>query len=133
MRAKSVGDRARRYRESGPERPRKAASLLRALPKNDGLDGLEDDHQIQGDGHVLDVIEVELKLLLRLFEGRAVLVAHLRPAGKSGANNVPQVVIGNLLRKPFHELRALGPRTNEAHVATQNVPKLGDLIEARLA
>ena len=45
-----------------------------------------------GDRQVLDVEEVVLQLLHRVFDARAVGVAHLGPAGQAGPHDVPLAV-----------------------------------------
>ncbi len=46
---------------------------------------------------------------------------------------MPQVIVGNLLRKPLHKFRALRARTDKSHVSAEYVPELRNLIEASLA
>ena len=105
----------------------------RPLPQDDGLDGFEDDEEVERDRQVLDVEEVVLQLLHRVFDAGAVGVAHLRPAGQAGLDDVALAVERNLAVKLLHELRALGPRPHEAHVAAQHVPQLRQLVEPRAA
>ena len=66
---------------------------------------------------VLDVEEVVLQLLQRVLDARAVGVADLRPAGQAGPDDVALAVERNLPRELPDELRPLGPRSDQAHVA----------------
>ena len=45
---------------------------LQTPPEHYGLNGLEDDEQVQPDGHVLDVEEIVLKLLEGVLDARPV-------------------------------------------------------------
>src|SRR5438309_22859 len=92
--------------------------ISRAFPEQHRLDGLQHDDQVEGNRHVLDVKEVILELLHRVFDTCGVGVAHLAPASKSGLDNVSLRIKGNQSSEPAHELRALWPRSDEAHVSS---------------
>src|SRR3954469_4688815 len=65
-----------------PKRPIRPATL-RPPPEEHGLDGRKNDEQIERNRHILDVEQVVLELLQRIFDARAVCVAHLRPASEA--------------------------------------------------
>ena len=111
----------------------KPMDVRNAAPEEHGLDRREDDEQVERDRQVLDVEEVVLQLLHRVFDARAVGVAHLRPSGQAGPDDVALAVERNLLGQLLDELRPLGPRADEAHVADQHVPQLRQLVEPRAA
>src|SRR5260370_29228764 len=46
---------------------------------------------------------------------------------------MPLFVVRNLLRKLSHEVWSFGPRADKAHLATQDIPELRNLIYANLA
>jgi hypothetical protein len=46
---------------------------------------------------------------------------------------VAQHVLRDSLLELIHEVRPLGTRTDERHVAAENVPELRQLVDARLA
>ena len=82
---------------------------------------------------MLEVVEIVGEFFAGFCQRGAVTVAHLCPAGESGADHVAQVVEGDFLCEPGGELGALGPRADEAHLTAQHVPELWDLIDACLA
>ena len=82
---------------------------------------------------VLDVIEIVLELLPRIFNRSAIGILDLRPTGQARRDQVSLFVISNLLGKLRDKVRALGTRTDEIHVAAQDVPELRNLVDANLA
>ena len=81
---------------------RATAGITSPLPRmRHRLDGLEDDEQVEGDRHVLDVEQVALQLLHRVFDAGAVAVADLRPAGQARAHHVPLPVERESLGQAF--------------------------------
>src|ERR1044071_2186897 len=86
-------------------------------PQDHSFHGFENDKQIQGEAHMLCIVEVVLKLFLSLFQRSSVLVFHLRPTGKPGADDMTQMVVRDRLHQPLHEFRALWARTDKAHIA----------------
>src|SRR5206468_4104274 len=83
--------------------------------------GLEDDDDIERDRHVLDVEQVVLQLLDRVFDAGAIRIADLRPARQPGLQYVPLTIVGDLLDKLLHELGPFRPGTHEAHVTAEDV------------
>src|SRR5437899_4451514 len=62
----------------------RARSLSRAFAEQNDADRFEQDNEIENEGVVLDVVKIVFQLLDRLFDGRAVRVAHLGPSRQSG-------------------------------------------------
>ena len=83
--------------DDGVTRGRASALHAHPLSQQDGLDRLEDDEQVERERQVLDVEEVVLQLLQRVLDAGAVGVAHLRPAGEPGPDDVALAVERNLL------------------------------------
>src|SRR5215469_3601454 len=82
---------------------------------------------------MLEIVQVVLEFPLCFFEGRAILIAYLRPAGNTWPNHMTQIEIGNFIAEPLHELRTFRAWTNKSHVSAKDIPKLRNLIQARLA
>src|SRR5260370_13214316 len=108
-----------------------AYPLLSTPAQEDGFDRQEHDQQIQTNRSVLDVEQVVLKFFARIFYGAAVLVLDLRPSGEAGPHHVAHAVIRDFFGEPFDEFRALGTRADKGHIAFEDAPQLGNLIEAR--
>ena len=100
---------------------------------DDDSRGLQQNQEIQGQAVVLDVVEVVVELLLRVLEGGAVRKIDLRPAGYAWFYDMTAVVIGDLRRKLADELGPLRPRADEAHLALEDVPELGQFVHAEAA
>ncbi len=109
------------------------AGSLGPLAGQDDLHRVENDRDVEAEREVLDVVKVVAQLLHGILDGSAVPIPHLRPPRKSGSDRVALGVEGNLRAQLLDEERALGPRTDEAHVPSQHVPELRQLVEPRLA
>lgn len=101
-------------------------ALGRALGDED-LDGLDHDDEVLDDAVVLDVHEVVDEFVVR---GGVVLGEDLGEAGDAGLNVVAVGVLGVLRGELLDEVRALGARADEAHVAVEDVPDLRQFVEA---
>src|SRR2546430_16933544 len=78
-----------------------------------------------------DVVQVELQLLHRVLVTLAVRVIHLRPARDAGFHQVPKMIKWDCLLISLGALAPLRPRSNQADVSFERVPKLRQLIEAK--
>src|SRR5215213_30103 len=107
--------------------------LLGPAPKQNYLDRLKDNDCIENQPLVFDVEQIVLKFLTCIFDRRAVRILDLRPARESRRDQVSLLVERDLFGELRHEMRALGPWANEAHLAFQDVPELRNLIDADLA
>jgi len=99
---------------------------------NHRLDCVEHDDEIERQRHVLDVVQLVLQFLQRIFPAGAVPVAHLRPSRDAGLHDVALPVERNIARETLHELRTLGSRPHEAHLTNEDIPQLGKLVETTL-
>src|SRR5712692_1061757 len=82
---------------------------------------------------MLDVKKIELQLLFRFVNTGAVLVLYLRPSGDTGPHRVALTKDREFLLQQRTKMRLLGARADQAHVATKNVEKLRNFIQAILA
>lgn len=101
-------------------------ALGRALGDED-LDGLDHDDEVLEQAVVLDVHEVVDEFVVRR---GVVLGEDLGEAGDAGLDVVAVGVLGILRGELLDEVRALGARADEAHVAVEDVPDLRQLVEA---
>ena len=106
--------------------PADVATLCRALGDED-LDGLDHDDEVLNQAVVLDVHEVVDEFVVR---GGVVLGEDLGEAGDAGLDVVAVGVLGVLRGELLDEVRALGARADEAHVAVEDVPDLRQFVEA---
>src|SRR5690348_13284492 len=81
---------------------------------------------------MLDVVEVVLEFDLGVLNAGSVAVLDLRPAGKAGLHGMAHSVIWDLLGELVDELRAFRARADQTHVTFEDVPELGNFIQARL-
>jgi hypothetical protein len=96
---------------------------------SDRLKSLEEDHQIQQDRSVLDVVQVKLKLFDLTFQGVAVAAIDLGPAGQARLDGKAEGIKWHSFFDFFGEVAADGPRTDEAHVAPEDVDQLRQFIQ----
>ena len=69
---------------------------------------------------------------MRFLERRVAAPAvDLRPAGQAGLHLVAQHVLRNAVLELLDEVRALGARADDRHVAPEDVPELRQLVEVR--
>src|SRR5947208_16246667 len=76
-----------------------------------------------------DVVEIVLKLLKRILVALAVRVIHLRPAGDPRFHQVTEMITRNYLLLAFGALGPFRARTDQAHVALEDIPKLRQLVD----
>lgn len=82
---------------------------------------------------MFDVIHIVLVFPQAIFDGGAVGVLDLRPAGDAGLDDVPKFVVRNGRFEHFDENGPLGTGTDERHFAPQHVEQLGNFVNAGLA
>src|SRR4029453_9016022 len=78
-----------------------------------------------------NIIEVVFQLLNGVFVILTVRVIHLRPARDTRFHQVPKMIKWDCLLIAFGALAPLRPRTNQADVSFERVPKLRQLIESK--
>src|SRR5262249_15138036 len=76
---------------------------------------------------------IVLQLLDRVVLGRTIGIAELSPTGDAGFHAMTQGVVWNFLRKLTHKLWSLRTRANKAHVTSQDVENLRQLVYTQLA
>lgn len=100
--------------------------LIGAFAGEDGFDGLEEVHEVNPDGPVADIPGVHLNAF---FVGGVAAAAGLPHAGDAGQDHAVLAEVVAVALDFFGDNRA---RTDEAHVALDNVPELRQLVEAGL-
>lgn len=95
--------------------------------EGDGLDGLEEVHEVDPDGPVADVPGVHGDAL---FVGGVAAAAGLPHAGDAGQDHA---VLAEVVAVALDLFGDDGPWSDEAHVAADDVPELRQLVEAGLA
>ncbi len=96
------------------------------LPK-----GHEKDPKIEGDGPVLDVVEIVLDPLFQ--GGIASPAIDLSPPRQTCLDLVAEHVIGNVVFKFLDQLGPFRPRSDETHLPLQDIEELRQFIQARLS
>src|SRR5262249_23154158 len=97
------------------------------------LHGVEQDQEVEEQREILDVVEVVLQLLQRVFDRGAVAIPDLRPAGEPRFYGQPLHVVRDFLLQALHELRSFRPGPDEAHVTEQHIDQLRGLVETGTA
>ena len=103
------------------------AWLVGPLPPDDGGDGAEEDLDVLPDAVGEDVFLVEAHLLA---EGDFAAAHHLPEAGDAGDDVEALAVLEGVLAD---FVRGWRPGADEAHVADEDIPELGELVDARAA
>ena len=107
----------------------RGATHFAPLPEKNDLHRVDHDGQIEEHREMLDVVEVVAEFLGRVLNRRTIAVLDLRPSSHARLDGVALHVEGNDGRQVLHEVRSLGARANEAHVASHHVPELRKLVE----
>ncbi len=90
----------------------------------DSRDSEREDLGVKPQRPAIDIVQVERESLL---PSEGVAPAHLRQAGKAGANIMAALLFGRIKGEIIHKE---GPRADQAHFAFKNIDELGKLIEA---
>src|SRR5262249_30007484 len=94
---------------------------------------LAEDDPVESGRAVLGVVEVVAQLPGRAEVRARVAAAHLRPAGDARLQEVAARVERDPALEPVDELRLLGARPDDAHLAADHVDELRQLVEVRAA
>ena len=101
---------------------------LRTLLLQHDLYGLQDELYVEEEGHVGDVHQVHLELVV----GRGVVFAvDLGITGETGLDAQAHGKFGEFADVLFGEFRALGARADDGHFTFQDIDQLGQLVQAR--
>ena len=93
-------------------------------------EGGEHQLQIRDDGHVIDVHQVEFQLFIGI---RVVFAIDLGIAGEAGFDLKTELEIRKKFVILLCDFRPFRSRTHHAHIPFQDVPELGQFIQAALA
>ena len=115
-------------------RKRSSGARIRAVCVAKRLDrGFADDQGVGEDRAPLDVEEVVGELPRRAELGAGVPTAKLRPAGETRLDQVTAGVVREAPLELGDDLRPLGARADDGHVAPEDVPELRQLVDVRAA
>src|SRR5689334_9647020 len=114
-----------------PVLTRTAESSMRVASRQDVPKGERKDAQVEPRRPVFDIEEVVLYPLREI--ARAAQIVDLRPTGDAGLHEMLLHVTRHAIAKLGDEFGALGPRTDERHLAAQHVHELRQLVEAEAA
>src|SRR5215207_8815748 len=133
--ARSIFDAAvRRFRPRATASGRLRATshpLLDVVAPQQSRDRHQDDLQVEPQRPVLDVVVVPLDAVVeRRLPAQSL---HLRPPGQAGLDAVAVAVAVDVLLEGANEVRALGTRPDDRHVAAQDVEQLRQLVERQTA
>lgn len=108
-------------------------SVSKFLSRNDADEGLKENLQIEKERPVLEVVKVGFKACEHLLEGCGVAVVQ-GGIGRHARAHLVEVLVAwvnghNLIYKVF----ALRSRPYKCHVAYENIPQLGQLVEVVVA
>src|SRR6478672_3224120 len=94
--------------------------LARALAAQNDLDRLQEDGQVEKQVSIFQIEEVVLQLFRSVALVRAVGIAKLCPACDTRLDRMPLAVEGDRAIELRDELRPLGPRPHQAHLAREH-------------
>ena len=103
--------------------------LLRASPAQNSRDGQEQDFDIEPEGPVVNVLQVEADPFFEV--DNFIAAADLPEAGEAGFD--AQAAAMGKVAEPFDFIHREGTLTDEAHIAVQDIQELGEFIEAVFA
>ena len=103
---------------------------LGALLGKEDAEGGKHQLEIRDDGHVVDVHQVEFQLFIGI---RVVLAVDLGITGEAGFDLETELKVRKELIVLLRDLRPFRSGSHHAHVALQDVPELGQFVQATLA
>jgi hypothetical protein len=109
-----------------------ATALLRAT-SGQAADGQKEDDDVGHHAHFFDVEEIVGELLPNVADRRIVAVVDLRESGNAGFDEESLLVSRDHFLELLDEDGPFGPRSDEAHVAHQDVDQLRNFVEVRFA
>src|SRR5256714_10932740 len=93
----------------------------------------EHDLQVFERGAVADVFEIIVELFANVLHARVIRLIDLGPARDPGQDALTPLVFLYLLPQLCEDGRLFRPWAHDVHIAHQNVPELGQLIQPELA
>ena len=103
--------------------------LLELLPKYNSKERHPKNLEVEAPGAVLQIEEVVAQAAEHLFDGVGIAVVEGGVGGDTRTDLVEVAITGIALHDLVDVELALGTGTNESHVAAEDVPKLGKLVE----
>ena len=82
---------------------------------------------------MFDVVKIVFDFYLGLFGVGGIALGDLSPARNAGFNDVAVVVEGDFLNKLVDKYFLFGAWADKAHVAFEDVPELGEFVDAGFA
>src|SRR4029079_17766795 len=108
----------------------KGAGSASPTAREDQPERRDEDQYVGAQTSMLEVV----KIVGELRSGPRGIVGipdmDLSPAGDSGLEEEPTIPVGHLSLEQTDVLRTLGPGAYDAHLAAEDVPKLGKLVPA---
>lgn len=120
-------------READMTRQAQQRDCFAAAEAEAAEDGAEDQAEVEQQPGGFDVLAVEDDLAADAVEVCVGRQVDLGQAGDAGLDGQAVEVTGDLLAQDTNELRPLGARADERHVAPKNVVELRQLVEVKLA
>src|SRR5271166_1297740 len=102
----------------------------RAVAEQHDADRRQQDDQVEPDRAVLHVIQVVGQLLAGILDRGAIGVIDLRPSGEAGFHVGALAVERNRPDQLLDEVRTFRPRSDQAHVAADDIAQLRQFIDA---
>ena len=104
------------------------ARLFRAGAVQHDADGLEQNPRVLRKTPVVDVLKVQLHYLVEV--GDVAAAGHLPEPRDARADGEAALVVAAILLELIHGGRT---RADDGHISLEHVPKLGELVQGRLA
>src|SRR5690606_21061209 len=108
-------------------------ALACAKACQNGLEGAKDDEDVQGQGAVFDVIEIQLYLETCRISAGCIPLHDLRPASDTGTHDVAVAVERDFLVKAFDKGLLFRSWTDQTHLTLEHVDELRYLVDSQLA
>ena len=107
--------------------------VIGPLPTNIVWIVFRDNHRIEHERVVTDVVKIELQFFNRVLVAFPVGIIHLRPTGDARLNEMAEMIKWNLLVITIGALNPFRSRANQADFAAKNVPELREFIDTKLS
>lgn len=107
--------------------------LSELVALDDAVEGEPENFAVEEEGAVLEVIKVVVEADEHLLKSIGIAVVEGGIGGDAGADGVEVGVARVALHYLLDEVGALGAGAYETHIAAQDVPELGELVEMVLA
>ena len=82
---------------------------------------------------MLKIVEIMFKLNPAVLNRSAILIINLRPAGQARTRMMPEIIVWDSFHEIADDFGSLRSRSNKAHMATENVDELRQLVDPETA